>query len=596
MTCRTRATHSVDRRPAVSVATAGRQAISALSSLVSKPNAKAVLKGAAKKVVKNAIRNVVITTSPTWLAGVAIIVLFGLILFTLSTLLGGTIGANEQASAKVISAAGVSASDQATYQQAGAEANIPWTLLPAIVKEQAARGAGDDSHVGPFQMEVTGAFTASDAKDLKKSAQAAARKIRAGLVSNRGSLYGSNSLLLAGAFITKDVMAIPTQNAQSVRDAKSMKVVFVKALSGMPITDPNEAWSAQVYDEALAWSLGQTSQCAATSGTVGVTSSPVANGAFGGLNSAQSTNAMAIYQAAVNAEMGDRGATIGIAVALATTELMNYANDGTSQGTGYFPALRQMNAQERLVAKQSLNYTHDAVGSNLDSMGIFLERPSTNWGDPAALMDPQRESTIFLQRLSAVPGWASTSKPWLAAQSVQGGLSGDGKIYQNQYPLATTLVGLEIRTGQTSTAGELDHRDDDALHWAAGRRRSRVLFVLIPLPTARYRRRHRAGRGHQLGRPGRLHRRPSQLLQFRSPGRFVPQVLHKHALGVRALELQRHVNGYRPSPAQLVHQCRERQAAARVGNQLPHREIDHRRRHGIRAGAVGGCHERIRKH
>ena len=53
-----------------------------------------------------------------------------------------------------------------------------------------------------------------------------------------------------------------------------------------------------------------------------------------------------------------------------------------------------------------------------DSLGLFQQRPSQGWGSPAQVTDPVHSTTIFLQRLLAIPGW-QTLPVTVAAQTVQ---------------------------------------------------------------------------------------------------------------------------------------------------------------------------------
>lgn len=53
-----------------------------------------------------------------------------------------------------------------------------------------------------------------------------------------------------------------------------------------------------------------------------------------------------------------------------------------------------------------------------DSLGLFQQRPSQGWGAPAQVTDPVYSTTIFLERLLAVPGW-DTLPVTVAAQTVQ---------------------------------------------------------------------------------------------------------------------------------------------------------------------------------
>jgi len=53
-----------------------------------------------------------------------------------------------------------------------------------------------------------------------------------------------------------------------------------------------------------------------------------------------------------------------------------------------------------------------------DSLGLFQQRPSQGWGSPAEVTDPVHSTTIFIERLLAVPGW-DTMPVTVAAQTVQ---------------------------------------------------------------------------------------------------------------------------------------------------------------------------------
>jgi len=131
---------------------------------------------------------------------------------------------------------------------------------------------------------------------------------------------------------------------------------------------------------------------------------------------AQERNATIVTGAALGRGLGPVGAAIGIAVALAESTLFNYANDGTSTLVGSAEG-RQLNDSERAVARQSLAFPHDKVGNNLDSIGLFQQRPMTGWGAPAQLIDPATAAGLFLDRLQRVPGWQSLP-PWQAGQIV----------------------------------------------------------------------------------------------------------------------------------------------------------------------------------
>src|SRR6476660_4065004 len=169
------------------------------------------------------------------------------------------------------------------------------------------------------------------------------------------------------------------------------------------------------------------------------------------LDAAQERNAKIIVSVALGRKLGNTGAAIGVAVALAESTLYNEANDGTSTLVGSAEG-RQLNDSERAVARESLQYPHDRVGNNLDSIGLFQQRPMTGWGTPAELIDPATSAGKFFDRLVQVPGWQGMP-PWNAAQTVQGSPSSDGGIYRDMYRQANGIVtGLTTDTGGAAAA------------------------------------------------------------------------------------------------------------------------------------------------
>ena len=138
---------------------------------------------------------------------------------------------------------------------------------------------------------------------------------------------------------------------------------------------------------------------------------------------------------------GQLAATIGIDVAIAETGLLNDANDGTSADYGYFDVggHRELDDAERAVARQSMAYPHDGVGHNLDSIGLFQQRPSASWGTPAQLIDPATSAGKFYDALNKVSGW-QTLPTYTAAQDVQGSNDPTGGIYAQVWDQAVSTV------------------------------------------------------------------------------------------------------------------------------------------------------------
>jgi hypothetical protein len=125
----------------------------------------------------------------------------------------------------------------------------------------------------------------------------------------------------------------------------------------------------------------------------------------------QAQNAAIIAAVAMRKGMPDHAVTIALATSLQETQLRN------------------------------LPY------GDLDSVGLFQQRPSQGWGTSAQIMDPNYAASIFYDHLAQVPGW-QTMAVTDAAQLVQHSATPDA--YANweteARSLATALTG-EVPAG-----------------------------------------------------------------------------------------------------------------------------------------------------
>lgn len=128
---------------------------------------------------------------------------------------------------------------------------------------------------------------------------------------------------------------------------------------------------------------------------------------------AQAQNAAIIAAVALRKGMPDHAVTVALAASLQETQLQN------------------------------LPY------GDLDSVGLFQQRPSQGWGTSAQIMDPNYAASAFYDHLAQVPGW-QTMAVTDAAQSVQHSATPDA--YANweteARSLATALTG-EVPAGLT---------------------------------------------------------------------------------------------------------------------------------------------------
>jgi len=126
------------------------------------------------------------------------------------------------------------------------------------------------------------------------------------------------------------------------------------------------------------------------------------------LNAKQLTIAASIIGVGRELSISDHGIKAALMTALQESVLKMYANEGVPE---------------------SLNYPHDAVGSDHDSVNPFQQRPSSGWGTVAELMTLDYSIRAFYggqtgpnggspRGLLDVPGWESMT-PGKAAQTVQ---------------------------------------------------------------------------------------------------------------------------------------------------------------------------------
>lgn len=326
--------------------------------------------------------------------------------------------------------------DAKTVREAAQSRDLPWQVLAALLKMQAG---SPDQPGGPYRIRPgirpagLRAITDEQTRDLGPASEYIA-VLLATRVDGEPGFSGVNSLV-ADAYRGDKGMQVPVD----AELYKQRRATFVGALTSLPIEGADDQRMGSVYDTAQAWALGQVPDLAGGCGT----SMPIAEveyrgGAVAGLTAEQTQNAAGIVQAAAQKGLDQRAGAVGITAALAESGLLNYANDGTSTltklGTG-----EGLTDAERAVARQSLQFPHQAVGNNLDSMGLFQQRPGAGWGPPDVLMKPVSSAGLFFDRLAGATGW-QTMDPWMAAQRVQGSSSSDGGIYRVKYPEAEQIV------------------------------------------------------------------------------------------------------------------------------------------------------------
>ncbi|MGC4789415.1 hypothetical protein ACLQ22_16475 [Micromonospora sp. DT178] len=189
----------------------------------------------------------------------------------------------------------------------------------------------------------------------------------------------------------------------------ALSVVGVAALGGLafgptavaaPITTtPHEGAVAAIEQATGKGRPGAAEESALTTG--GTTTKPSADkpsreeliphGVQGAqsripLDDAQLANAKAIIEEAKETGVGERGAVIGIATSLQESKLYNLG--------------------------------HLGAYNDHDSQGLFQQRPSSGWGSPDQITDPEYASQAFFRALKNVGGWQDLPLT-SAAQTVQ---------------------------------------------------------------------------------------------------------------------------------------------------------------------------------
>ncbi|WP_405433017.1 hypothetical protein [Micromonospora sp. NBC_00617] len=124
------------------------------------------------------------------------------------------------------------------------------------------------------------------------------------------------------------------------------------------------------------------------------------------LDGEQTANAKAIIAATKKAGLPERAAVISIATSLQESKLDNLGHLG------------DMNDH--------------------DSLGLFQQRPSSGWGTPEQITNPEYSTTAFLKGLKQVDGWQDMPLTQ-AAQTVQ--VSAYPDAYAQWEQQATDLVG-----------------------------------------------------------------------------------------------------------------------------------------------------------
>jgi hypothetical protein len=126
-------------------------------------------------------------------------------------------------------------------------------------------------------------------------------------------------------------------------------------------------------------------------------------------------------------------------------DLDQAANATTIAAVGKQMGLPDHAVTVALAAALQESELHNLSSGDLDSLGLFQQRPSQGWGTPSQILVPSYAARVFYQHLAAVPGW-QTMAVTVAAQTVQRSAAPDA--YAQWEPAARLLA--KVLTGEVA--------------------------------------------------------------------------------------------------------------------------------------------------
>jgi hypothetical protein len=88
-------------------------------------------------------------------------------------------------------------------------------------------------------------------------------------------------------------------------------------------------------------------------------------------------------------------------------ELAQAANAATIAAVGKRDGIEDHGVTVALAAALQESKLHNLPNGDLDSVGLFQQRPSQGWGPASSLIIPSYAASAFYRALVQVPGWAS---------------------------------------------------------------------------------------------------------------------------------------------------------------------------------------------
>ena len=206
--------------------------------------------------------------------------------------------------------------------------------------------------------------------------------------------------------------------------------VYVGIESGGQFTDPNGNSTLHIGPEATGVDDPMFNQYFALNATLAGGPPPPPPPVL----TAQQQHALLVMAAGAAMGITPLGQQMGLACALDESSMLMYANSNVPE---------------------SLNYPHDAVGSNGMSCGPFQQQAQFGWGTVACEMDWTCSATLFFTALAKLPYSSGALPPWQYIQNVQGSATADGSNYEAQWNNAVALYNSVINIQPPAPGGFL---------------------------------------------------------------------------------------------------------------------------------------------
>jgi hypothetical protein len=139
----------------------------------------------------------------------------------------------------------------------------------------------------------------------------------------------------------------------------------------------------------------------------------------------------------VPALLGETGCTAGTGRAAVALDPQQAQIAATIAGVAHHRGMPPRALTVAYATAMQETHLHDPDYGDLDSVGVFQQRPSQGWGPASKLIDPVYASTRFFQALAQVHGY-QRMPVYKAAQAVQH--SADGYAYAQYETLAANLT------------------------------------------------------------------------------------------------------------------------------------------------------------